>query len=69
VSAGYPPKTFPFELQHPCGLLILNGLDPFYRGAPLWHIRDPRRNGSEYLIHEFTAWAAEEEADELLGLA
>jgi hypothetical protein len=55
------------RLQHECGLTILNGKDPFYRGAQLWCVRDPR-DGQEYLVHEFTAWAAEEEADELLGL-
>lgn len=56
------------RVAHESGLTVLNGGDEFYRTAPLWKVTDPR-DGREYLVHEFTAWAAEEEADELLGLA
>jgi len=56
------------RVLHESGLTILNGGDEFYANAPLWKVTDPR-DSQEYLVREFTAWAAEEEADELLGLA
>ncbi len=48
------------------GLVILNGADEFYRTAPLWKVTD--HDGQQWLVREWTAWAAEEEADELLEL-
>jgi hypothetical protein len=50
------------------GKVVLNGDDPFYASAPLWLVTDPR-DDKQYLVREWTQWAAEEEADELLGLA
>lgn len=55
------------RMHHETGLIILNGADEGMNTAPLWMVTDPR-DGQRYLIHELYAWAAEEEADELLGL-